>query len=224
MSDATQTQDPTLEQTLNKTDFGHVLFENRKIFLGLLVAILVGVTGYTLWKQSSQSAALEEAVKVFEFQKNTWAQAKEGKTTPQDLVKAFEALDAKTQTSAAMIPVMLEMGKFLTEKGLATEAEAILSKGSTNEPVAKFFLNLQRSVVLEKLGKIDEAIAVLEAISGDKNKDAIMPAKVGTELGRLYLLKGEKSKAKIQLENVVATYPNDSEAKVAKLYLGQITQ
>ncbi len=35
MSDVTQTQTQTLEQTLNKTDFGHVLYENRKIFFGI---------------------------------------------------------------------------------------------------------------------------------------------------------------------------------------------
>ena len=50
MSEATQTQ--TLEQTLNKTDLGHVIYENRKIFFAILVAILVGATGFLLWKQS----------------------------------------------------------------------------------------------------------------------------------------------------------------------------
>ena len=52
MSDATQTQ--TLEQSLNKTDFGHVLYENRKSIFGLILAILIGVTGFVLWKQSKK--------------------------------------------------------------------------------------------------------------------------------------------------------------------------
>ena len=226
MSEATQTQPQTLEATLNKTDFGHVLYENRKVFFAALIAVLISVTGYAIWKQTSHSSALETSVKVFEFQKGPWTAAKEGKATPQDLVKAFEGLDEKVQTSPAMIPLVLEMGKFLYEKNLLSEADAILSKSANiKEPVGAFFINLQRSVVLEKLGKIDEAISSLEKISGDaKNKEALLPGKVGVELGRLYLVKGEKGKAQSQFESVVSNYPNDPEAKLAKLYLSQITR
>lgn len=224
MSEATQTQEQTLEQTLNKTDFGHMMYENRKTFFGILIAILVGVLGYTIWKQSTQSAALETSVKVFDFQTASWTPAKEGKSSPQDLVKAFEALDPKIQTSPSMIPLVLEMGKFLYEKNLYAEADSVLSKAAaTKEPVGAFFISMQRAVILEKMGKTDDAISALEKINGDgKNKDLLMPAKVGVELGRLYLAKGEKGKAQTQFENVLSNYPNDSEAKLAKLYLGQI--
>lgn len=226
MSEATQSPSPTLEQTLNKTDFGHVLYENRKVFFGALIAVIVTVSGYTIWKQSAQSSALETSVKVFEFQKGAWTSTKDGKSTAQDLVKSFESLDASVQTSPAMIPLVLEMGKFLYEKNSLIEAEAILGKVSgTKEPVGAFFVNLQRSVILEKLGKTDEAISALEKISADpKNKDAFLPGKVGLELGRLYLAKGDKGKAQTQFEAVVSNFPNDPEAKLAKLYLGQITR
>lgn len=226
MSEATQTQEQTLEQTLNRTDFGHMVFENRKAFFGFLIAILVAVIGYSIWKQTTHSSSMETAVKVFEFQTASWTPAKDGKTTPQDLVKAFEALDAKIQTAPTMVPLALEMGKFLYEKNFLAEADAILSKtAATKEPVGALFVNLQRAVVLEKLGKTDEAIAALEAIPTDaKNKDALLPAKVSIELGRLYLSKGEKGKAQTQFDSVISNYPNDPEAKLAKLYIAQIAR
>lgn len=225
MSEATQTQPQTqtLEQTLNKTDFGHILYENRKAFLAAIVAILVAACGYVFWKQSQKSEALSTSVQVFHFQSEVWANAKSAKLPPTDLVKAYESLSKEVQTAPVMLPVVLEMGKFLYEKGLYAEADTILSRVSDlKEPVTSFFINLQRSVVLEKLGKTDEAIATLEKLS--KVKDGIMPAKVSLEIGRLYLLKGDKARAQTQFNDVVGSYPNDEQAKVAKLYLSQLAQ
>lgn len=220
MAEATQTQ--TLEQTLNKTDLGHVIYENRKVFFAAVIAVLVGALGFALWKQSQKSAALETSVKVFEFQKGTWSDAKAGKADAATLVKAFEGLDAKVQNSPSMIPLVLEMGKFLSDKGNVAEAEAILSKINPTHPVQMFFVGLQKAVVFEKAGKLDQAIAALEPLA--QNKDGLMPAKVSLELGRLYLAKGEKGKAQTQFDYILSTFPNDDQAKLAKLYLAQLAQ
>jgi predicted negative regulator of RcsB-dependent stress response len=222
MSEATQT--PTLEQTLNKTDLGHTIFENRKIFFGALIAVLIGATAYVGWKQTQKSSALNQSVKVFEFQSGPWAEAKAGKTGVPELVKAFEGLDENVRTAPVMLPVVLEMGKFLYEKGNYAEAETILSKiaDANKHPIATFFVGMQRVAVLEKLGKIDEAIKVLEPMA--QNKEVLMPAKVSIELGRLYLAKGEKAKAQSQFDYVISTFPNDEQAKLAKLYLSQLSK
>lgn len=220
MSEATQTQ--TLEQTLNKTDLGHVLFENRKIFFGVLLAILLGATGFVFWKQSQKNAALDNSVKVFEFQSGVWSDVKAGKTGVPELVKAFSALSEKVRQAPVMVPVVLEMSKFLFEKGNFAEAEVILTKINSTNSVSSFFLGLQKAVVFEKAGKLDEAIAALEPLA--KGNESLMPAKVSLELGRLYLLKGEKGKAQTQFEYILNTFPNDEQAKLAKLYIAQLAQ
>jgi tetratricopeptide (TPR) repeat protein len=160
---------------------------------------------------------------VFKFQSTTWADAKVDKVTTQDLVKTFSDLPSDVQTAPSMLPVVLDMGEHLYNKGQYAEAETILSKLSDlNQALPQFFVTMQRVVVLEKLGKIDEAIAALEKLSS--SKDAPMPQKTALELGRLYKEKGEKAKAQSQFENVIANYPNDEYAKVAKLYLSQLGQ
>jgi predicted negative regulator of RcsB-dependent stress response len=224
MSEATQTQTQTLEQTLNKTDLGHVLYENRKLLLGAVLAILVGITGWVIYTESKKSAALDSSVKVFEFQTKVWSEAKAGKIQPADLTKAFNELDKTSQTSPVMIPVALEMGKFLFEKGDYTAADSVLAKfeGVNVHPVGAFFIGMQRSVIQEKAGNIDGAIATLEKVA--QMKDSVMPARVSVELARLYIAKGEKGKAQTQLDHVLNTYPNDEQAKIAKLYKVQLAQ
>lgn len=220
MSEATQAQTQTLEQTLNKTDLGHTLYENRKVFIAALVAVLVVCFGYLVWKQQAHNAQLDASKKVFEFQNGQWADVKAGKANATDVVKAFEGLDESTKKSPVMIPLALEIGKYLFDKGMFAEADAVLSKIDTKHPVSSFFIGMQRAVILEKLGKVDEAIAVLEPIA--QNKEALMPAKISLDLGRLYLVKGEKGKAQTQFDYIINTFPNDDQAKLAKLYLSQL--
>jgi predicted negative regulator of RcsB-dependent stress response len=220
MSEATQTQ--TLEQTLNKTDLGHVIYENRKIFFSVIIAIFIGAGGFVLWKQNRQSEALKNSVSVFNFQSKTWSEAKAGKLPVADLLKSFESLEKDVQSSPLMIPVGLEMAKFLFGKNNFAEADTILSKLNTDHQVAAFFVNLQRSVILEKMSKTDEAITLLEKLA--QQKEGLMPARVNLELGRLNLLKGEKGKAQTHFDFVINNYPNDEHAKLAKLYLSQMAQ
>ena len=220
MSDATQTQ--TLEQSLNKTDFGHVIYENRKTFIGIILAILVGLAAFVLWRQSKKSQSHDVSIQVFEFRTKTWEGAKEGKLAIPELLKQFEALNKDVQSAPVMVPVALEMGKFLFEKGSLNEAEAILSKVQVSHPVSAFFVGMQRSVILERLGKVPEAILVLENLA--KDKEVLMSAKVNLELGRLNLLNGEKGKAQTHFEYVINTFPNDEQAKLAKLYMAKLAQ
>ncbi len=222
MSEMTQTQ--TLEQTLNKTDFGHILYENRKLFFGILATILLGISAFLVWQKAHENSAIKNAVQVFEFQSKTWADAKAGKIPTADLVKAFEGLSQDVRSTPIMLPVALEMGKFLYEKAAYAEAEIILSQvqGAATHPVSSFFISMQRSVVLEKLGKIDEATALLEKLA--QTKEGLLASKVSLELGRLYLAKGDKGKAQTQFDYVLNTYPNDDAAKMAKLYVAKLTE
>ena len=221
MSDATQS--PTVEQTLNRTDFGHFMYENRKAFFGALIAAVICILAFAGWKQSQEASAVERSVKVFEFQTKTWEEAKNGKITPQDLISKYNELPSDVLASPVMIPVALEIGKFLFEKGHFAEAESVLSKVDVSKnALGKFFVGMQRYVVLEKLGKTEEAISTLEEVL--KQEESFMKPLVAVELGRLYLVKGEKGKAQTQFDYVVSTFPNDEHAKLAKLYLAQMAK
>ncbi len=222
MSEATQTQ--TLEETLNKTDLGHVLYEHRKSIFYVIVSVLLVILGWIFWKETKTSSAMNQSLMVFEFQNKVWADVKTNKLSAAELVKSFNQLDADVQTAPVMVPVVLEMGKYLYEKGSYEEAAQILSKldGKLTHPVSAFFVGTQYAVILEKLNRIDDAILTLENLL--KNKDMFMKPKLALELGRLYLGKNEKGKAQTQFDYVVSNFPNDELAKLAKLYLAKLAQ
>lgn len=219
MAEATQAADQ-IEQQMEKTDFGHFVYTYRKLLLAVFVAIVVGVTGYFLWKQSKESKALEMADEVYAFTSSSWSEAKSGKLAPETLVKNFESLPEAVRSAPAMVPVVLEMGSFLAEKGLNTEANQILKSAQGLDELGNYFVGMQRVVVLENLGQDDEAIAVLENLN--KQKNLPLPQKVSLELGRFYMKKGDKGKAQTQFQDVISSYPNDDYAKIAKLYLIQL--
>ena len=79
-----------------------------------------------------------------------------------------------------------------------------------------------QEILFHKSGKFDEAIKVLEPLA--QGKEALMPARTSLELGRLYLKKGDEAKARTQFDYILNSYPNEAEAKMAKLYLSQLTK
>ena len=121
-----------------------------------------------------------------------------------------------------MLPLAFEMSKFLYEQNKLAEADEVLApfESGKSSAISATFVAFQRSVVLESLGKSDEAIAILEKAA--QNKDAVLKSKLFLEIGRLALAKGDMAKAKTNLEYVISDFPNDEYAKLAKLYLSEV--
>jgi len=155
MSEATQTASQEFEQTLNKTDLGHTIYEHRKSLFGLLIAILVGATAYVFWQSSKESAAMENSIKVFEFQTGVWADVKGGKSDVAALMSSYEGLSDDIRKSPSILPLSLEMSNFLYDKGNYVEADKVLSHlTELNHPIATIFCFHAKSCCFRENGKI----------------------------------------------------------------------
>lgn len=210
---------PTIEQSLNKTDLGHEIYEHRKYYIAGLILIVVAALGFSFWKQMATKNKEESSVKVFEFQTKVWSQVKTQKLTTDELIKGYRDLSADVKKSPVMLPLAFEMSKYLVEQNKLAEADEVLSAFEVGQgsAITSTFVAFQRAVVLESLTKVDDAIALLEKVA--QNKDSILKPKLYLEIGRLSLLKGDKVKAKTNFDYVIGNYPNDEYAKLAKLYL-----
>lgn len=218
MSETTPSQ--SLEETLNKTDLGHMIYEKKNLIGALLVVTLVGVIGWMSVSSIKLSQERKGSQMVFDFQNDAWEKVKAGTMTSDELVTKFNALEDGAKTSSAMIPLALEISKFLADKEAYESALAILNEVKNPNNLVNFFIVHQKAVLLEKTGKIDEAITLIQ--DAKKAKDTLMPAHLELELGRLHFTKQNFQEARAIFESIVNTYPNDEEAKLAKLYLGEI--
>ena len=221
MTTTTETvTEQTLEQTLNKTDLGHYIYEYRKVFFGFLLVLFVGAIGFILWKQGQASKADSLSAQVFTFSSNELKSLKEGKIEPEAFVAKLKSLNADVKASADMVPVTLEATKFLVEKeksALALEVTQDVIQFHQSKNIGYLFLAHQLAALAEDQQKFDQAIEVLENLTKAPYK--VLEAKTQLDLGRLYLAKGDKEKAKKIFNELNTKFPSDEAAKIAKLYL-----
>lgn len=213
----------TLEQSLNKTDFGHWMYEHRKSFIGAVVATFVLASGWLAYRQYSMNAAKELAAQVYQFEKTVLTEFRTDKLPAAELMAKFTALDAGVKASPVMLPVALEAATLLDSKGDAQNAAKLLSEVAAQvKPTSAFYLLLvtTHAALLEKTAQVPQAIAAWEAYVASGNK--VILAKAYLELGRLYLAQGDAAKAKTNFDYIVANYPNDELAKLARLYLQKL--
>lgn len=214
----------TLEESLNKTDFGHWVFEHRKAFIGAILATFVLASGWLLYRQYAFKAARELSGVVHQFEQSALTELRSGKMTTADFMTKFNALDAATKGAPAMLPVALEAANLMNGKNEVAEAatllEAVVTNLKTTSPLYVFVVP-SYSAILEKNGKVVEAAKAWDDYIAGGHK-VILP-KAYLELGRLNLLQGQKDKAKTNFDYIVANYPNDELAKLARLYLQQLT-
>lgn len=225
MSETTATQAPeaTLQQTLDKTDFGHWMYEHRKSFIAAVIVAFVGASGLLLFKQMQHKKAQEASAGVHQFEMAVAAELRAGKVTPAEFDAKYKALPAELKASPSMLPVALQTATYLDGKGESVMAEGVLKDVVTaigaKSPLYVLVAH-SYAALAEKNGKADEAIKTLEAYIAEGHK--VMLTKAYLDLGRLYLAKNDSAKAKANFDYIIANQPNDELAKMARMYLQQI--
>jgi len=225
MSETTATQAPeaTLQQTLDKTDFGHWMFEHRKSFIAAVIVAFIGASGVLLYKQLQIKKAQEHSAAVHDFEVKVANELRAGKVTPADFQTKYQALPQEVKASPSMLPVALQSAIYLDEKGESAMALSVLNElTAAMGAKSPFYVTVAHTfaALAEKNGKPDEAIATLENYIAQGHK--VMQTKAYLDLGRLYLAKNDTARAKKNFDYIVANHPNDELAKMARMYLQQM--
>ncbi len=213
----------TLEESLNKTDFGHWLYENRKLFIAAVLVVFVIASGWLFYKQMEKQEAQKYSAEVYAFEMAYMEGFRTGKLAIADFVTKFNALSLKAKTSPSMLPLVLEATRFMDEKGESKKAEEMLKVVIESLGVKSsyyVFLAFNYASLLEKNGNAQAALAIYADYV--KAGQKLMLAQAYLELGRLHLKLSQMTEAKTHLDFVVANYPNDEATKLAKLYLQQV--
>ena len=220
----TTTTEKEIEQTLEKTEFGHLLLKNKVAMITAGVLVLVAIFAFTIVRQQQEKNRQAQLNKVFAFESGPFKKYQDGEIQESALIEELTKLKKEAHENPGLVPTLLSVVKELKRKGNSGKALEVVTSDDLNSfsknNYAYYFLGMTRAVLLEDKGDLDGAISILENVLTRKLE--ILDAKIYLDLGRLYKLKGDKEKAKLNLDYVLANYPNDPLARTAGLYLNEL--
>ena len=220
---ANETPAQTLDETLNKTELGHVINENKNLILICAAVVTALVVGYSVMRHQGQKAENESLDAAYSFQSSVIEPFMDGKIDGEQAVKKIQNMDSSLTGSPNLAPSIFEAVGKLVKENKMEEAVGILETWHKSFPEGshlRFMAGLRLAPILEDSGKQDEAIAVYEGLI--KGSHDVLESRVYLELGRLYLEKGDQAKAKSFFEHVVKYHEGSEEAKFARLYLQKL--
>ena len=211
----------TLEQTLNRTDLGHVINENKKLIL-IIGAILVAmILGYSVFSHLKETQMQENLEAVFEVESTVFNPYIEGKVDSEAFKKSLMTVSQDVMTSANLIPSLLASLNKLENEGKLDQDILTLVQNWTNKLNKSsdlyLFVALRVSSLLEDQAQAVKAAQVLEEVRQSKN--LFLQDRVHYELGRIYISLNNVERAKERLEFLTKNFEKSIYSTKAKLLL-----
>lgn len=204
-----------IDETLRESGMGSLIADNKNLFITLVIVILLSVLGGGYYSVLKDNAKAGLSSQVFEFQKINLVKLSEKKISATDYLAGFDTLYSDVDGFEGIAPLLIASADEMIKLGKLNEAKSLLEKGMTlGNDFVQYFVSLRLAVVYEDLGNIDGAISTLEGLSLN-----LMESKAHLDLGRLYKVKGDKTKAKEYFEKVSTNVTQAEFSKLAKLYL-----
>lgn len=212
-----------LEETLNKTDLGHLINENKKMVKIIGAVILVGIIAFAAFDQINTQNKAKLLNKTFAVESSILTPYIEGKTKKADFINALKGIDANLVGQNTLVPSFLAATKKLSEEGDAKASIELMEAWSAKlSKKSYFYLFLGTALAsnYEDNNQADKAIKLLESVL-EQGKD-LLKSKIYFDLGRLYLAQKMNDKAKANFDYIIENFKGTEYAKIAALYLNRL--
>lgn len=222
MTDETQSLDQTLDQTLNKTDFGHIINENKKPILVTGVVVIIAIIAFSVYSNQSKKAYQASLSAAYTFEQEVITPFNTDKIKSEEFINKMKELPAHIKGTATLMPSLFQAIDKLVEQKKNEDALTILESWKNNfsqSSMMSYFVGIKLVPLYEELRKYDQAIDTLQGLIA--TKVTIIKARLYIDLGRIYLKKGDKTKAMESFNYVVENYKDSEFAKIAKLYINK---
>lgn len=220
MSESTQDLGTSVSQTLERTDLGHVINDNRRgIIIGGIV-VLLAIVAFSIYQYQKSSTAEVQIVDAYHFEKDAVGVFLEGKMSSEELMKKFESLSPVAMKSQSILPAVLQSAeRMMNEKDSANAIKLVgmYYENLKSNQFSHYFLGINFAAYLEDAGDSKKALDVLNTAM--KAKFETLKDKVYFDIARLSLASGDEKNAKEKFDYVIKTYGESEYAKLAKLYL-----
>jgi len=191
------------------------------ILIIILLLIPIGFGGYLHMKGEKEEAFGE---KIFNFNKEQMSALKENKLKPSEFVSQFKTLLEETEYFKANFPMLIEAVDVLVNQNSLNQAREVLVLGdekfSGENEYTRILIISRLSSLYEDMGETDKSITLLEDLLTSNNK--ILEGKIYLDLGRFYLKKGDKGKARDKFLYVLNNFDDENYKKLARLYMSKL--
>ena len=222
---ARDTQEQSVEETLEKTDFGHVINENKKgIIIGGVILIVL-IFGYSFYMQTVNSKSNLTLANAYDFKNNVVEAYTAKKISSNEFVKQMNEMPSSIKGEVSILPSVLIGVKALASEGKLEEAAKILKSWQSNfsdSTFAYFITSFNLSQVYDDLGKSELALETLDSLK--RSSVDLLKSKILLDMARIQINNSKSDEAKDNLNIIIKDYKDSSEFKQAKVMLAKITK
>ncbi|OUR97860.1 hypothetical protein A9Q84_06590 [Halobacteriovorax marinus] len=220
MATTPNTHNP-VDDVLNETELGTFISRNMGLIIGLVIAIIIGVFAWGGYTSFTETKNDKLGSIVFNFKTTNFTKLAEKKMSPADFTNAFVVMANEVEYFSGLVPFALIASDELYKQNAIKSSLAVLKTvENQSNPFMVYFVHSRMAVAHEDLAQNDLAIADLERIV--KSNIKVMESKTYLDLGRLYLKKGDKEKAKSNFQFVIDNLGQAEFVKLAKLYIADL--
>lgn len=220
----TQQETQTLEQTLNKTDFGHWVNEKRKSILIFGAVTLIAILAFSVFNHMKSSSEAEILDKTYEIKAKVFTPFMSEKADAQAFLNEINSMQNEHIAHVMLITPFLEVLNNLDKNSsLTAKHMEVVSKWLSKMDIksdAYLFFAIRASALYENVGNSNEAISILTKLS--LRNSPLLKDQVYFNLGRLSLAKGNTDSAVANFDIVISQYPESEFAKLAKIFKGRL--
>ncbi len=223
---ATNQEAQTLDETLNKTDLGHVINEHRKSVLIAAAVMITVIIGYAIFDQISIQNKNEKLDRLFTVEQTVFKPFLEQKENADSatFITSLNGINNELIAEPNLIPLFMESLNKLSQLGKMDAAVIATTQKWLDRMNKSSFLHTLLAVRLaalyEDAAQLDKAITTLELLLA--NKKDLLKDKIYFELGRMYLAKGDKNLAKERFDYLFENHAQSEFAKNAKILMSEL--
>ena len=115
-----QKQTIELEQTLERTDLGHVINHNRKPIMVAGVVTVLLVIAFSFWKYQSNKSYESDLAQVYAFQTEVVDQYVDGKLEEAMFLQKIKALPSHLKGQPSLVPSLFKANELILPADIET--------------------------------------------------------------------------------------------------------
>lgn len=221
---ATNQETQTLEETLNKTDLGHVINENKKAVGIASLIIILTIIGYVVFSQVQDNQQKELLAKAYQLNESLFLKFSEGKLTADEFKTQLKSVSNELYTLGNLYPGLLGGLKKLQQENALDQATMDQANVwlETLDKRGNLYLisGLAMASIWEDFGNPEKALSLYSELS--KRPDDLMKDQIFFHMGRLTLEAGDKAMGEKYFQYIFDEFADTQYAKLAKIYLAGI--